>query len=204
MKEVKTPPPTTRRHPSRGRCAWPLVILLAALVLLSAPAAATSGTQQLEEKMNQIIALQKRISEKITLAEGILRQLDEQLDGLAVEIQDQRLRAGVLAYRDAVRLQGLDYRLRLAQQLLSYIGQLQEKIALFRDGSRQLTFLYQEATDDLKIIQTLSHLRLDDFIARTDRVVAYLQGELSAHLVKAAGVRYQHTAATWEAVLTRH
>ncbi len=180
------------------------MILLAALVLLSAPAAATSGTQQLEEKMNQIIALQKRISEKITLAEGILRQLDEQLDGLAVEIQDQRLRAGVLAYRDAVRLQGLDYRLRLAQQLLSYIGQLQEKIALFRDGSRQLTFLYQEATDDLKIIQTLSHLRLDDFIARTDRVVAYLQGELSAHLVKAAGVRYQHTAATWEAVLTRH
>ncbi len=189
---------------SQVPCTWPLALLLAVLVLVPAGSPAASGTQQLEEKMNQIIALQKRITERVTLAQGILRQLDEQLDGLAVEIQDERLRAGVLGYRDAVRLKGLDYRLRLAQQLLSYIGQLQEKITTFQDGSRQLSFLYQEATDDLKIIQTLSHMRLDDFISRTDHVIAHLQEELSAHLVKAAGVRYQHTAATWEAVLTRH
>ena len=154
--------------------------------------------------MNQIIGLQKKITEKVALAETILRQLNEQLNGLAVEIQDERLRAGVLSYREAVHLQCLDNRLKLAQQLISYITQLKNKIAVFRDGSRQLTFLYQEATDDLKIIQTLSHLKLDDFFTRTDWVIGYMEGELNQHLMKSAGIRYDHSPAVWEAVLTRN
>ncbi len=183
---------------------WAMVLLPAGYLLLpTAASRAAPGLALLESKMNQIIELQKKLTEKVTLAENILRQLEEQLDGLAVEIQDERLRAGVLTYRDAVRLQVLDNRLKLAQQLLSYVGQLKGKIGIFRDGSRQLTFLYQEATDDLKIIQTLSHFRLDDFIARTDRIIAYLESELSRHLLKADAVHYEHSPSTWEAVLSR-
>ena len=184
---------------------WPLILpLLAGCLLVPAGACrAASGSELLEKKMNQIIELQKKLTEKITLAENVLKQLEEKLDGLAVEIQDERLRAGVLTYRDAVRLQGLDNRLKLAQQLLSYIAQLKDRIGIFRDGSRQLTFLYQEAADDLKIIQTLSHLRLDDFITRTDGVIAYLDSELSRHLLKASAVHYEHSQSTWEAVLSR-
>jgi uncharacterized phage infection (PIP) family protein YhgE len=181
------------------------VLLLAGCLLApSSVARAASGSELLEKKMNQIIGLQKKLSEKVTRAENVLGQLNEQLDGLAVEIQDERLRAGVLSYRDAIRLQSLDNRLKLAQQLLSYIGQVNKKIATFRDGGRQLTFLYQEATDDLKIIQTLSHLRLDDFTARTDRLLDYLSSELAQHLFSAGAIRYAHTAGTWEAVITRN
>ena len=146
----------------------------------------------------------KKLTEKVTLAENILRQLEEKLSGLAAEIQDERLRSGVLTYGDAVRHQSLDNRLKLAQQLVSYIEQLKNKIDTFRDGGRQLSFLYQEATDDLKIIQTLSHLRLDDFLVRSDRVIGYLKGELKQHLIRADGIRYAHTSSTWEAVITRN
>ena len=181
------------------------ILLLAGwLPVPSSAARAASGSDLLEKKMNQIIELQKNLSEKIAQAETVLGQLDEQLDGLAVEIQDERLRAGVLSYREAIKLQSLDNRLKLARQLLSYIGQIKKKMATFRDGSRQLIFLYQEATDDLKIIQTLSHLRLDDFIARTDRLLGYLKSELAQPLAKAGAVRYEHTAGTWEAVITRN
>jgi hypothetical protein len=67
-----------------------------------------------------------------------------------------------------------------------------------------LSFLYQEAVDDIKIIQTLSHLRLDDFIARSDRVISYLKDELQQHLIKAVDIRYEHTSSTWDAVITRN
>lgn len=181
------------------------ILLLAGGLFWPAPDlwAADGATAQLEAKMNQIIELQKNLSEKVTLAENILRQLEEKLSGLAAEIQDERLRSGVLTYGEAVRHQSLDNRLKLAQQLVSYIEQLKNKIDTFRDGSRQLSFLYQEATDDLKIIQTLSHLRLDDFLVRSDRVIGYLKGELEQHLIRADGIRYAHTSSTWETVITR-
>lgn len=166
--------------------------------------AATDATAQLEAKMNQIIELQKNLSEKAALAENSLRQLEEMLSGLAAEIQDERLQSGVLTYDEAVRHQSLNNRLKLAQQLISYIEQLKSKIDTFRDGNRQLSFLYQEATDDIKIIQTLSHLRLDDFIVRSDRVIGYLKSELEQHLVRADRIRYEHTSDTWEAVITRN
>jgi len=166
--------------------------------------AADGAAAQLEEKMNQIIELQKKLSEKVSLAENILRRLEDELSGLAAEIQDERLRVGVLNYGDAAQYQRLDNRLKLAQQLICYIEQLQTKIDTFRDGRRQLSFLYQEAVDDIKIIQTLSHLRLDDFIARSDRVISYLKDELQQHLIKAVDIRYEHTSSTWDAVITRN
>lgn len=182
------------------------VLLAAGCLFWPAPhaGAGDDAPAQLEEKMNQIIELQKKLLEKVSLAENIFKQLEEQLSGLAVEIQDERLRAGVLTYDDAVHHQNLDNRLRLAQQLMSYIKQLKAKIDMFRDGSRQLGFLYQEATDDLKIIQTLSHLKLDDFMVRSNRVITYLKAKMEQKLVRADRIRYEHTNSTWEAIISRN
>jgi hypothetical protein len=69
----------------------------------------------------------------------------------------------------------LRYDLMLIAELEAYIDRYNQKIGYFRLACDRLSYLYQQADDDLKIVTALSGLKVDALISQVEKTIdAYL------------------------------
>ena len=151
-------------------CIWSFSFML--LILFSGNIhAGNPKSEKIRNKMIEILSLSEAILEKNVRAMRIRSQLEEQMRALKKEIEDELKRLGISSYQEAIHSPRIYYDLKLVQQLLAYILKFNEKIADLQFGSERLKFLYQQADDELKIVETLNDIEAEDLMNQIGRVI---------------------------------
>lgn len=149
---------------------WALSVLLA-LVFFSLAAAADDKGEQLRRSMAEIALLNGQMAQRKSDAVSIRETLSEKLKELESEACDVLRTNKIKTQIDALEHPRIYYNLLLMAEIQAYMGRYTEKIAYYRVACDRLSYLYQQADDDLKIVNTLSDLKIDALIVQTEKIL---------------------------------
>ena len=158
------------------RIVWICTVLLICSVWPAIKSSATPEANEIREKMTAIVLLREKIKQNRSQAVKIYRKLNEQKSALAKEIKAEHRRLGHISYENGIRVPRIQYDLKLMQKILLYISILDERIACFEVGLEELTFVYQQAHDFLKIIETLRDIELNELMSQTNHILLKQRG----------------------------
>jgi hypothetical protein len=127
--------------------------------------------EKIRYRLMEILSLREAIGEKNDQAVAMRSQLEEYMTELKKEIEDEQIRSGLTSYHEAIRSPRVYYDLKLIQQLLAYILEFNEKIEDLRVGAERLEFIYQLADDDLRIVETLNDMEVEDLMNQINNVL---------------------------------
>jgi predicted Zn-dependent peptidase len=119
-------------------------------------AADDGKAQELNRALLDIGAAEQMIWQKAALAESVRQMLRQQADELKSEIQQERRRTNVATFQQALRINRIDYNLRLVQRLFGYIDRLDDRIGYLRSAAQTLDFYRRQIRDDMLILRTLN------------------------------------------------
>lgn len=125
----------------------------------------------LQQKMADISLLQSQLNERKNEAIEIREKLYGHLSALNQEIESITAREKINSFKAAGHHPRIRNNLQLCSEIFYYIDQFNQKIRFFQIGQDKLDYLYQQADDDLKIINTLTHLKIEALLAQIDAVV---------------------------------
>ena len=155
---------------------WICTVLLFCSVLPATKSSATPEANEIREKMTTIVLLREKIKQNRSQAVKIYRKLNEQKSELSKEIKAEHRRLGHISYENGIRVPRIQYDLKLMQKILVYISRLNERIACFEEGLEELTFVYQQADDFLKIIETVRDIELNELMSQTNHILLKQKG----------------------------
>ncbi len=153
--------------------------VVAALIcfLLSVPnrTNASDNREQLRRTMADIALLNNQLSERKTDAGQMHTELALQIKEIKREIRKAAQEAGIRGTVAALQHPRIRFDLQLVADMQAYMHQYAHRIRHYRVACDRLSYLYQQADDDLKIVNTLSGMKIDALIAQADKVLnAYL------------------------------
>ena len=135
-----------------------------------------------EQKMQQILTVRKKLSEKRTQAVSMREKLNEQILALKKEILTEKKRLGATSYKDAVKSPRIYHNIALIQQLKAYTSKLSERIRYYEDGYDKMGFYYQETDDSFKMIELWSDAKIEKLMAKIDKVIKGYQSVNRPHM----------------------
>ena len=127
--------------------------------------------EKIRNRLMDILSLREAIREKNDQAVGMRSQLEENMTELKKEIENEQIHLGLTSYQEAIRSPRVYYDLKLIQQLLAYTWKFDQKIEDLKVGSERLEFLYQLGDDDLRIVETLNDMEVEDLMNQIDNVI---------------------------------
>jgi len=139
-------------------------------------------SEMFEQKMQQILAVRDKLSEKRALAASIRERLNEQILALELEISAKQRTMEITSYTEAVKSPRIYYNIRLIQQLKAYTSKLAERIRYYEDGYDKMRFRYQEADDNFKIIELWSDKKTKRLMTKIDKAINEYQAENKPHM----------------------
>ena len=149
---------------------WVLGVLLALAFFSLADAAADKG-EQLRRSMAEIALLNGQMAQRKDDALSIRETLSQKLKELDSEAREVLRANKIRSQIDALEHPRIYYNLLLMAEIEAYMGRYTEKIAYYRVACDRLSYLYQQADDDLKIVNTLSDLKIDALIVQTEKIL---------------------------------
>jgi hypothetical protein len=158
------------RITKRTKQSWVLVVLLVLLFFSLADAAAEKG-EQLRRSMAEIALLNGQMAQRKDDALSIRETLSQKLEELNSEAREVLRTNKIRSRIDALEHPRIYYNLLLMAEIEAYMGRYTEKISYYRVACDRLSYLYQQADDDLKIVNTLSDLKIDALIAQTEKIL---------------------------------
>ena len=139
-------------------------------------------SEMFEQKMQQILAVHDKLSEKRALAVSIRERLNEQILALELEISAKQRAMEITSYEEAVKSPRIYYNIQLIQQLKAYTSKLAERIRHYEDGYDKMRFRYQEADDNFKIIELWSDTKTKKLMTKIDKAINEYQAENKPHM----------------------
>jgi hypothetical protein len=127
--------------------------------------------EKIRHQLMEILSLREAIREKSDQAIVMRSQLEENMTELKKEIENEQIHLELTSYQKAIRSPRVYYDLKLIQQLLAYILKFDEKIGDLKAGAERLEFLYQLADDDLRIVETLNDMEVEDLMNQINSVI---------------------------------
>lgn len=141
-----------------------------------------SKSEMFEQKMQQIVAVRVKLSEKRTQAASIREKLNEQILALKLEVLAKQRVMGITSYEEAVKSPRIEYNIKLIQQLKAYTSKLAERIRHYEDGYDKMCFCYQETEDNFKIIELWSDTKTKRLMAKIDKATNEYLAENKPHM----------------------
>ena len=149
---------------------WVLALLLI-LPSFSFGLAADDKDAQLRRSMAEIALLNGQLAQRKADAVGIRESLSKHLADLKQEAL-KVLRNNALNTRAAALAHPrIYYNLLLIGEIEAYIDRYTRTITYYRVACDRLGYLYQQADDDLKIVDTLSDLKIDALVGQTEKIL---------------------------------
>ena len=139
-------------------------------------------SEMFQQKMQQILVVRDKLSEKRALAASIRERLKEQILGLELEISAKQRTMEITSYTEAVKSPRIFYNIKLIQQLKAYTSKLAERIRYYEDGFDKMRFRYQEADDNFKIIELWSDKKTKRLMTKIDKATNEYQAENKPHM----------------------
>ena len=177
--------------------------LLVGLLLstgLARPLAAmqTADSRQLQRTMADIALLSNQLARRQADAVQIHEQLSTRLKAVRTEalqlIRDHRIdsEAEALAH---VRLR---YDLMLMAEIRAYLERYARKIAYYRVACDRLGYLYQQADDDLKIVNTLSGVKVEALTSQVEKVLDGYLADAQTLVIEPDTLTVESPQRTWK------
>lgn len=191
----------------RGKALGRRIIYICGLsfLMLALPAAELPATSSkadiLRQKIGQILSLREKISKKRMQAIEIRENLKGQASEFRAEIIGDQKRLKIMSYQEAIHTPRIYYDLMLVLQLHAYISKLNKKIEVLASGNAKLEFLYLQADDDLKIIETLNHMRVERLMARIDKALREYISIDDEYLINANDIVLEKPVEIWNEII---
>jgi len=170
------------------------------LPVLVAPVSANQKAASLKKAMAELSLLHDQLVEKEKQTISIKAQLQEKIDELKKEILSERKDKKPIDFKAATMHPRIHYNLRLISEMLSYIDIYNEKSVFYKTGQDRLAYLYQQADDELKIINTLSDLKIDALIMQVKTVVEGYLPEAQTILISPNPFSKKSPQQIWDAL----
>jgi len=139
-------------------------------------------SEMFERKLQQILAVRDKLSEKRALAASIREKLNEQILALKLEVLAKQRVMGITSYEEAVKAPRIGYNIKLIGQLKAYASKLSERIGYYEDGYDKMCFRYEETDDNFKIIELWSDTKTKRLMAKIDKAMNEYQTENKPHM----------------------
>jgi len=148
-------------------------LCLTVIVVLALPASGLADTngEQLRRMMAEIALMNNQMAQRKSDAVGIRESLSAKLKEIEAEAADQVEAAGVKSEKQARQIPRLWFDLTLMGEIEAYIDRYTQRINYYRVACDRLSYLYQQADDDLKIVNTLAGMKIDALISQTEKVL---------------------------------
>ena len=137
----------------------------------------------LRRKMSEISDMQEMMASKIEQAVALRADLIAKKRQLVDEIRDEHERQSIKDYNAAVENPRVRFNLKLVQRSSIYISKLTDRIAFFKSGTAKLGYVYRQAEDDLKMIQTLDDMMVDELMSQINRLLTEFRLEIEKKLI---------------------
>jgi len=177
--------------------------LVIALVLGPAAAAAAAvNVAKMDLLQQKIIAVQvllERIDDIHKQALALQGTLQDRAAAYTREIRKEKTSRDLKTFQQAVAVYRVRYNLKLVQQINAYLAAVYERIDFFQQGRAQIDFLYQQAQDDLKMVQTLSDMEISAFIDHMDRTLEKYTRAADSSLFAIEKIQQEKLKAIWKA-----
>ena len=185
---------------------WLIGVLVyqAGLLLWVGPGACIAGdvgSDEFKHKIDALKILQEKVTDCIDTALSVRADLTVRGREFAAEIKDVHQRHYYGSYVEAIRNPRVHYNLKLIQMVSGYTGALDEKIFFFKDCLEQIRFLYRQAEDELKMMQTLGSLENASLLDRIDRLLIEFRAELKKDLIVPARISFRPCDAIWREIV---
>ena len=163
----------------------------------------TGDTQilTLRQKMMEITDLHEKVSQKITVITKMLQKLNTSKQTYIEKIIQEAKGRKISAYNDAIHIPRIHYNLKLIQRLEGYMIALHQKSAYLKDANEQLVFYYQQIEDDLKIIETLNDMDVEELMLGINRALDTYTPETKEHIIYADRIEFYHLQEVWRKVM---
>ncbi|BBO87369.1 hypothetical protein [Desulfosarcina ovata] len=147
------------------------IVILLLLFFAPQMVSASDKDEQLRQTMADIALLNRQMAQRKADATDIRDRLGLRRKAIEEEIHQEIQAKGIDSQSEALENPRVFYDLILMAELRAYIGRYTQKIGYYRVACDRLGYLYQQADDDLKIIHTLSDLKIEALIGQVEKVL---------------------------------
>ncbi len=173
------------------------------LLLILAPENSVFGEERvadLQQKLAEISLLQNQLNERKSEAIAIREKLYLQLANLTKEIKTIITQEKITSYSSSLANPRVRHNLKLSAEISNYIDQFNQKIRFYQIGQDKLDYLFQRADDDLKIIHTLTNLKIEALLVQIEAVIFEYLPEAHRILIHLDDLEKIDTSMIWKKV----
>lgn len=154
---------------------WFSVVIIWLVVALPSIATAAAKAEQLRQTMADIALLNSQLAQRKADADEIRQALTARLETIKAEAWRQLQEKQIKSEATALKTPRLLYDLMLIAETQAYLDRYAQKSGYYRVACDRLSYLYQQADDDLKIVNTLSGMKIEALISQAGKILdAYL------------------------------
>ncbi|MDX2451459.1 hypothetical protein [Desulfosarcina sp.] len=181
-----------------------LLISVIVLALLVWPSTVTANNKAelLRQTMADIALLNSQMAQRKTDAGGIRDALSAQLEAIKTEARREWREKEIDTEAEALKNPRLLYDLMLMAEIQAYIQRYTQKIGDYRAACDRLSYLYQQADDDLKIVSTLSGMKIDALISTAEKILDGYRPEAQTIVIQPNKLTIEASEKMWQALKT--
>ena len=182
-------------------CIWGVFLII--LLLLPGNILANNfKLSDLTNKMAEISSLRDKVIHRQAQASKLIKQLRQTMVELKEEIKGEKRKFRTTSCQEAIRNPRVDYNIKLIQQILVYTSRLNEKVQYLDIASEELAFLYQQAEDDLKILDTLSDMKIEKLMGQINQTTHEYQSEAKGLSIDVNGIVLSPPEEIWNRIIS--
>ena len=180
------------------RLLMPVIVL--ALLVVPSTVTANNKAELLRQTMADIALLNSQMAQRKADAGGIRDALSAQLEAIKTEARREWREKGIDTEAEALKNPRLLYDLMLMAEIQAYIQRYTQKIGDYRVACDRLSYLYQQADDDLKIVSTLSGMKIDALISTAEKILDGYRPEAQAIVIQPDKLTIETPEKMWQAL----
>jgi hypothetical protein len=178
------------------RRSW-CIVVFCVLTAVTATANANDKGQQLRRTMADIALLNSQMAQRKADATEIREALSARLGEIEQETLEVRREKKIKSRTEALDEPRLYHNLLLMAEIETYADRYIEKINYYRVACDRLTYLYQQADDDLKIVSTLSDLKIDALVSQAQKIVDGYLPDAQTIVIQSASLKPASPERIW-------
>ena len=155
----------------------------------------------LTNKMVEISSLRDKVIQRQAQASKLIKQLHQTMIELKAEIKGENKKLRTTACQEAIRNPRVGYNIKLIQKILVYISGLSEKVQYLDIASEELAFLYQQAEDDLKVLETISDMKIERLMSQINQTTQKYQPEANGLSIDITGIVLPPPEEIWNRII---
>jgi len=177
-----------------------LPVIVLALLVVPSTVTANNKAELLRQTMADIALLNSQMAQRKTDAGGIRDALSAQLEAIKTEARREWREKGIDTEAEALKNPRLLYDLMLMAEIQAYIQRYTQKIGDYRVACDRLSYLYQQVDDDLKIVSTLSGMKIDALISTAEKILDAYRPEAQAIVIQPDTLTIETPEKMWQAL----